>query len=216
MSSVFDDHLSLDAVVAYADGELSLVAYQRAAAHLSRCPGCAADVAEQTAASQYLRQACIPRMTGALFDALRSIPTALPAEGSGTSAPLMPEQPGRPTHHRPAVGNPAEESPSSGFARLFRFGAGALVTGIAVGAVVLGGAGEPAGTPAGPRTPDRTAVSTPAGFATTVVRARSLHVPVVAVPVVAVPGVKPAVVEPAVVEAASVHGVARTVRTAGR
>lgn len=170
MSGVFDDHLSLDAVVAYADGELSLVAYQRVAAHLSRCPACAADVAEQTAASQYLRQACIPRMPGALFDALRSIPTALPADGTGTAASLMPEHLGRSTH-RPGAGSQTEEFPSSGFGRLFRFGAGALVTGIAVGAVVLGGAGDPAGIPAGPRTPDRTAVSgTSAGFPTTAVR----------------------------------------------
>lgn len=177
MSGMFDDHLSLDAVVAYADGELSLVAYQRVAAHLSRCPACAADVAEQTAASQYLRQACIPRMPGALFDALRSIPTALPAEGTGTAAPLMPEHLGRSTHHRPGAGSQTEEFPSSGFGRLFRFGAGALVTGIAVGAVVLGGAGDPVSTPAGPRTPDRTAVSgTSADFPTTALRSTVVDV----------------------------------------
>jgi anti-sigma factor RsiW len=60
MSSVFDDHLSLDAVVAYADGEMSMTAYQRVAAHVMRCGPCAADVAEQTAASQYLRGAQLP------------------------------------------------------------------------------------------------------------------------------------------------------------
>jgi hypothetical protein len=32
------DHLNLDAIVAFADGEMPMVAYQRAAAHVARCP----------------------------------------------------------------------------------------------------------------------------------------------------------------------------------
>lgn len=136
MTGVFDDHLSLDAVVAYADGEMSLTAYQRAAAHLVRCGACAADVAEQTAASQYLRGAQMPTMPVGLFDALRSIPGATP-----TATTAQEGGPGR--------------------ARRFRLGAGALVAGIAVGAVMVTAAGDSPPEPAGPRSPDRTAVGDP-------------------------------------------------------
>lgn len=77
-SEAFADHLSFDAVVAFADGELSLAAYQRAAAHIARCTSCAAEVAEQTQARELLRSAFAPKMPGSLFDQLRSIPVALP------------------------------------------------------------------------------------------------------------------------------------------
>ena len=80
MAGLFDDHLALDAVVAYVDGELSLTAFQRASAHLVRCSSCAAEVADQVAAQQLLRAAELPRMPGSLFDALRSIPVAAPLD----------------------------------------------------------------------------------------------------------------------------------------
>ena len=134
MTGVFDDHLSLDVVVAYADGEMSMTAYQRAAAHLVRCAACAADVAEQTAASQYLRSAQVPTMPGSLFDALRSIPVALPIDP-------QPEPSGR--------------------GRRFRLGAGALVAGLAVGAAMVTAAGDAPVDPARPPVPQRTAVSDP-------------------------------------------------------
>lgn len=79
-SDAFVDHLNFDAVVAFADGEMSLAAYQRAAAHLSRCDTCAAEVAEQTSARELLRSAFAPKMPGSLFEQLRSIPIALPAD----------------------------------------------------------------------------------------------------------------------------------------
>lgn len=79
LSDAFVDHLNFDAVVAFADGEMSLSAYQRAAAHLARCEQCAAEVAEQTSAREALRSAFVPRMPGSLFEQLRSIPVALPA-----------------------------------------------------------------------------------------------------------------------------------------
>lgn len=80
-SEAFADHLSFDAVVAFADGELSLAAYQRAAAHVARCTSCAAEVAEQTQARELLRSAFAPKMPGSLFEELRSIPIALPVNG---------------------------------------------------------------------------------------------------------------------------------------
>ncbi|WP_051264663.1 anti-sigma factor family protein [Nakamurella lactea] len=94
-SEVFADHLNFDAVVAFADGEMSMVAYQRAAAHVARCETCAAEVAEQTAARDLLRSAWAPKMPGSLFDQLRSIPIALPADTR--ESPL-------PTDRRPRFG----------------------------------------------------------------------------------------------------------------
>jgi len=154
MSGVFDDHLSLDAVVAYADGEMSLIAYQRAAAHVVKCAECAADVAEQTAAAQYLRQARMPTMPGSLFDALKSIPVAVPQAGPVPGV-MVDSVSGRSVR---TSDNPDSHSHSRG--RRFRLGAGALVAGLAVGAVVGGSAAGHPVEPA-PRTvrPDATAVS---------------------------------------------------------
>jgi anti-sigma factor RsiW len=143
MTGVFDDHLSLDAVVAYADGEMRLTAYQRAAAHLMRCGGCAADVAEQTAASQYLRSARVPSMPSSLLAALTSIPVA---------APVRPEQPGSPEGGSPG---------SLPRGRRLRLGAGALVAGIAVGAVMVTAAGDSPADPTVPAPANRSAVSDP-------------------------------------------------------
>jgi anti-sigma factor RsiW len=112
MTPLFEDHLSLDAVVAFADGELSLVAYQRAAAHLERCPSCAAEVAEQTSARECLRRAGTPPMPGSLFDQLRSIPIGLE----------MSSPPPGPDEHRGRITR----------SRGFRMGAGFLLAGIAV------------------------------------------------------------------------------------
>lgn len=72
------DHLGLDAVVAFADGEMGLTAFQRAAAHVSRCPQCAGEVDEQAAVRRELRSAPGPAIPLGLIDALRSIPVALP------------------------------------------------------------------------------------------------------------------------------------------
>jgi anti-sigma factor RsiW len=143
MTGLFDDHLSLDAVVAYADGEMSMTAYQRAAAHLVRCGPCAADVAEQTAASQYLRGAQVPTMPNSLFQALTSIPVAAPARSA--------------SHSNPGEGS----SVPLPRGRRLRLGAGALVAGIAVGAVMVTAAGDSPAEPAGQRLSDRTAVSDP-------------------------------------------------------
>lgn len=130
MTGVFEDHLAVDAIVAYADGELSLTAHQRAAAHLGRCPSCAAEVAEQTSMQQFLRSASLPRMPGSLFDSLNSIPLALPAT-SGPTVPGVDRGPDGQVRHR----NPA----LAGRGRRLRFGAGALVAGLAVGALVSAG-----------------------------------------------------------------------------
>ena len=121
MTAIFEDHLTLDAIVAFTDGEMSMIAYQRAAAHLARCPHCAAEVDEQVAAREFLRSAGAPRMPGSLLDALRSIPVALP----GICAPVSPLQ---------MQGQMAVQREQRGARhRRFRLGAGALVAGLTLG-----------------------------------------------------------------------------------
>lgn len=132
-SGLFDSHLGLDAVVAYVDGELTPVAMERAGAHLVRCGQCAGEVAEQAVVARCLQAAGPLRMPGSLFEALTAIPLAMPAaralsgpapdptDRSGGSAPL-----------RGSAYYPGHPAPS----RRSRFGAGALVAGLAVGAAV--------------------------------------------------------------------------------
>ena len=123
MTSGFEriDHLNLDAIVAYADGEMGLVAYQRAAAHVERCPQCNAEVTEQIAARSWLRSANAPTIPLGLLDTLKSIPAAVPPT---TPAPGLSIDPGTGRAYR------TSDSLRSGHnrGRLFRFGAGALNT----------------------------------------------------------------------------------------
>lgn len=136
MTAGSSDHLNLDAIVAFADGEMGLVAYQRAAAHLQRCPQCTSEVTEQVAARSWLRSAGAPTIPMSLLDSLRSIPVA---------PPPAPPAPGLSVD--PATGRAYRTSdlarPGHGRGRLFRLGAGALVAGIAVGAVVATSAAAP-------------------------------------------------------------------------
>ena len=78
MSRFFEEHLNLDAIVAFVDGELSATAYQRAAAHLVRCGLCSGEVSEQASARDSLRSAAAPQMPGSLAAMLFSIPVAAP------------------------------------------------------------------------------------------------------------------------------------------
>ncbi|SHG34897.1 zf-HC2 domain-containing protein [Streptoalloteichus hindustanus] len=73
-------HLAPDAVVAFVDGELSPTAHDRAAAHLARCPRCAAEAATQRQARAAVRTAAAPHVPTGLLAALRDIPqnTELP------------------------------------------------------------------------------------------------------------------------------------------
>jgi anti-sigma factor RsiW len=138
------DHLTIDAVVAYVDGEMSMIPFQRAAAHLARCAQCDAEVKAQVAARTRLRSAQSPAMPSSLLDALRSIPVALPMQAAETNRGTASSHDGGPRHPGTPHARPAQRS------RRFRFlGAGALVAGLTVGA--LAGAAEPAAEPSGPR-----------------------------------------------------------------
>ncbi|WP_018335225.1 zf-HC2 domain-containing protein [Actinomycetospora chiangmaiensis] len=67
-------HLTLDAVVAFVDGELGEAAAGRAAAHVDHCPSCAAEVAAQRQARRRLRAADCPGVPSSLLASLRNIP----------------------------------------------------------------------------------------------------------------------------------------------
>jgi anti-sigma factor RsiW len=78
-------HLAVDAVVAFVDGELGPVARDRAAAHLAVCQSCAAEVAAQCQARSVVRSAQCPPAPADLLAALRDIPhtAALPDAPAG-------------------------------------------------------------------------------------------------------------------------------------
>ncbi|MGH3814742.1 MAG: zf-HC2 domain-containing protein [Pseudonocardiaceae bacterium] len=67
-------HLAVDAVVAFVDGELGATARDRAAQHLTACQSCAAEVAGQRQARSVMRSAQCPQVPAALLAALRDIP----------------------------------------------------------------------------------------------------------------------------------------------
>lgn len=131
------DHLTLDAVVAYADGEMSMVSFQRAAAHVAGCPQCDAEVRAQLTARSWLRSAEAPAMPTSLLDSLRSIPVALPTSGPDPH----PGAEVRPAAEHIRNDRLARSMPSHQRSvhrsRRFRFlGTGALVAGLTVGALV--------------------------------------------------------------------------------
>jgi anti-sigma factor RsiW len=76
-----EQHLALDALVAFVDGELTPNARDRAAAHLARCPCCAADAAAQRQARAEVRAAEAPRVPSQLLQALQSIPAETDLHG---------------------------------------------------------------------------------------------------------------------------------------
>lgn len=67
-------HLTLEAVVAYADDELAAAPHDRATRHLTVCRECAAQVGAQMQARTALRSAGGPTLPMSLMASLRSIP----------------------------------------------------------------------------------------------------------------------------------------------
>ncbi len=69
------EHLSIEAIAAYVDGELRMKSYLRAAHHLSLCPPeCAAEVEGQTQARTALRDSLPINMPSSLLGVLSQIP----------------------------------------------------------------------------------------------------------------------------------------------
>jgi anti-sigma factor RsiW len=68
------EHLSIEAIAAFVDGELRMNAHLRAAHHLSLCPECAAAVEDQGRARAALRDSQPIRIPSALLGLLSEIP----------------------------------------------------------------------------------------------------------------------------------------------
>jgi anti-sigma factor RsiW len=71
-------HLSDEAIAAFADGVLGPVARDRARRHLDGCPDCAGAVAVQREAAFALRAAPTPALPTDLVDRLRAVPITTP------------------------------------------------------------------------------------------------------------------------------------------
>jgi hypothetical protein len=92
-------HLSDEAVAAFADGVLGGLARDRAARHVSSCAECRSAVRVQREAVLALRAAVAPQAPAELFDRLRAVPlttplrtlpTAIAADGSTMLATFSP------------------------------------------------------------------------------------------------------------------------------
>ena len=68
------EHLSMEAIAAFVDGELRMNAHLRAAHHLSLCPECAAAVDDQSRARAALRDSHPIRIPSTLLGLLSEIP----------------------------------------------------------------------------------------------------------------------------------------------
>lgn len=143
------DHLSSDAIVAYVDNELADGPQHRATRHLAECRECAAQVVAQGQARAALRSAACPSLPSSLLSSLRSIPqdTELPGPPPGLAmsadgqlvSVLRPE---RLPDNTPPAGLPSASllpGPSNRPAvqRRIRLGAGAAVSGLALGALAF-------------------------------------------------------------------------------
>jgi anti-sigma factor RsiW len=79
------EHLSVEAIAAFVDGELRMNAHLRAAHHLSLCPQCAAEVEDQSRARSALRDSQPIRIPSALLGMLADIPHSSPDDTSPVS-----------------------------------------------------------------------------------------------------------------------------------
>jgi len=166
-------HLAVDAVVAFVDGELGAGAHDRAAVHLSGCPSCAAEVAAQRQARSAVRSAAEPAAPSSLLAALRSIPQTvelthapdgLAVTSDGTIVAVPPAGPATaglgdtaplgaaPPRGSSAVLGASRSAPAGKDRSAGRQGAGSVVSGLVLGALIMV---TPGGTPVsdGPRVP---------------------------------------------------------------
>lgn len=74
------DHLSIEAIAAYVDGELPMKAHMRAGSHLAMCRQCAAEVEAQGQAREALRESHPVSIPNNLMGLLSQIPESAPEE----------------------------------------------------------------------------------------------------------------------------------------
>lgn len=77
------EHLSIEAIAAFVDGELRMNAHLRAAHHISLCPECAAEVDGHRRARAALRDSRPIRIPSNLLGLLSQIPDDPPDEVAG-------------------------------------------------------------------------------------------------------------------------------------
>ncbi|GAA3439353.1 anti-sigma factor family protein [Kutzneria kofuensis] len=155
LPSLPEQHLLPDAVVAFVDGELSPTAHDRAAAHLARCPYCAAEAATQRHARTAMKAAPTPSAPAGLLASLMSIPqdVELPSGPDNLAVTedgqlVTVQRPGkageklRPFGSAPAFGS--SQPLGSGHnvlgnrvSRRTKQGAGVVVSGLVLGAIAI-------------------------------------------------------------------------------
>ena len=77
------EHLSIEAIAAFVDGELRMNAHLRAAHHISLCPDCAAEVDGHRRARAALRDSRPIRIPSTLLGLLSQIPHYPPDDDAG-------------------------------------------------------------------------------------------------------------------------------------
>lgn len=173
-------HLAVDAVVAFVDGELGAGARDRAAEHLAACQSCAAEVVGQRQTRTVVRSAGYPRIPADLLAALRdipqtadlpTIPDGLAVTDDGTVVTVA--DPGRAAiaplgAAAPLGGDPRWGTGSSILGRAMlgrrigRTGAGAVVSGLVLGALIMTMLEDPATGSAGPQLEGQSVPALPA------------------------------------------------------
>ena len=103
------EHLSIEAISAFVDGELRMNAHLRAAHHISLCPECAAEVDGHRRARAALRDSRPIRIPSNLLGLLSQIPDDPPDEDAGQTADRSWRPPrSRRTGDHLADGNPPD------------------------------------------------------------------------------------------------------------
>jgi anti-sigma factor RsiW len=156
LPSLPEQHLLPDAVVAFVDGELSATAHDRAAAHLARCPFCAAEAATQRHARSAMKAAPAPTASAGLMASLMSIPQDVELPSGPDNLAVTEDgqlvtvlRPGkaseklRPFGSGPAFGSsqPLGSGPNvlgnRAVSRRTKQGAGVVVSGLVLGAIAI-------------------------------------------------------------------------------
>ncbi|MGH3941975.1 MAG: anti-sigma factor family protein [Pseudonocardiaceae bacterium] len=153
-------HLAVDAVVAFVDGELGAGARNRAAEHVAVCQSCAAEVVGQRHARSVVRSAGYPQIPADLLATLRDIPQTadLSAVPDGLAVTddgtvVTAADPGRASMASLSGTAPLGQGPRWGSGssilgrsmlgrsmlgrRIGRTGAGAVVSGLVLGALIM-------------------------------------------------------------------------------
>ena len=95
------EHLSVEAIAAFVDGELRMTAHLRAAHHLSLCPECAAEVDDQSRARAALRDSHPIRIPSTLLGMLAEIPYDSPDDAATRASDRFADRDAREQRKRP-------------------------------------------------------------------------------------------------------------------